>query len=279
MNVLKRFLCDTCQTLIDYRIGMSNRDIQPFQFACPECEERISFILGKDDAELTGAEEIVEFDGPFKGDNPFVELHLDFPVYFGKYERGHTTFFRVMGKIGQDGYHHLAARLEALNKILPYKRNMQRLITQYKRNDAASIEKICAEMPWIKYRSSKQEDLFAVVYSATSYLSSPFTIHDNNEHMSRELPKYFQMFHVKYPDGTKSYMQEILENNFLKNLHFDCLSLYPRLLDLDLPLRPLFFMITWKSTVTVKFLLGCQQQNLIPAITFIRILQRFFLAS
>lgn len=241
MNILKRFRCDTCQTLIDCRIGMSNRGIQPFQFACPKCEERISFVIGQDDAELTGAEDIAKFDGPFKGDNPFIELHLDFPVYFGEYELGKTTFFRVIGEIGQNEYFHLASRLEALNKILLHKRNLQRLITQYKRNDAVSIKRICEEMPWIQFKSDKQADLIAVAYSATSSLSSPFTIHENNERLSKGLPNYFQYFQHTYPLKTKDFMEEIIENSFLKNLHIDCLSLYPRLLDLVLPLRPAFF--------------------------------------
>ena len=106
MNICKCFRCITCGTEIDCRIGMSNRDVQPFQFACPVCEERISFVFGQPDYELQGAEEVEDFDGPFKGDKPFVDLHLDFPVYFGKYVMGMTTFFRVTREIGMESYSH-----------------------------------------------------------------------------------------------------------------------------------------------------------------------------
>lgn len=83
MNIGKRFKCNICGEIIDCRIGMSNRDVQPFQFACPNCEERITFVLGSSAGSLEGAEEIIDFDGPFKGEYPFVDLHLDFPVDFG----------------------------------------------------------------------------------------------------------------------------------------------------------------------------------------------------
>lgn len=99
MNICKCLQCNICGTKIDCRIGMSNRDIQPFQFACPNCEERISFVFGQEDGELRGANElIVNPKELFNGDNPFIDLHLDFPVYFGKYEMGMTTFMRVTRK-------------------------------------------------------------------------------------------------------------------------------------------------------------------------------------
>jgi len=75
---------------------MSNRNVQPFQFACQVCEERITFTLGSEKGDLTGASDIIDFKAPFTGENHFVELHLDFPIYFGKYTKGMTTFFRVM---------------------------------------------------------------------------------------------------------------------------------------------------------------------------------------
>lgn len=45
MNFLQQFKCLVCDTVIDTRIGMSNRDIQPFQFACPNCENNISLVM------------------------------------------------------------------------------------------------------------------------------------------------------------------------------------------------------------------------------------------
>lgn len=241
MNICKRFQCDTCQTLIDCRIGMSNRKVQPFQFACPVCEERIMFVFGTDNGELTGATDIVEFKGPFKGENPFVDLHLDFPVYFGKYKKGMTTFFRVIGEIGEDAFGHLSYRLQILNNILSMKRDLERVITQYKKGDVKNFERVCSGIPGVKLKTHKKEDVLAALYSATSIMSSPFTMHEENEEVSEGFSELYIWLHSNHHKLTISFVNEIIDNSFLRNLHFDCLSLYPRLVDMDLPLRPAFF--------------------------------------
>lgn len=240
MNICQCYECNTCGTKIDCRIGMSNRDIQPFQFACPQCEERISFTFGKADIELQGATEIA-FEGPFQGDNSFVDLHLDFPAYWGKYEMGMTTFLRVTQDIGMDAYHHLNHRLHMLNALYPLHVDLRSVITQYKRGDLENFERACSRIPGVELKSRKQEDVLAALYSATSIMSSPFTIHENNSELSKEAPKMLLWLHANYPEMTLKFLDQILDNGFLKNLHQDCLSLYPRLIAMDLPFRPAFF--------------------------------------
>lgn len=240
MNICQCYECNTCGTKIDCRIGMSNRDIQPFQFACPKCEERISFTFGKADIELQGATEIA-FEGPFQGDKPFVDLHLDFPAYWGKYEMGMTTFMRVTQDIGMDAYHHLNHRLHMLNAFYPLHADLRSVITQYKRGDLDNFARACSRIPGVELKSKRQEDVLAALYSATSIMSSPFTIHENNAELSKEAPKMLQWLHANHPEMMLKFLDQILDNGFLKNLHQDCLSLYPRLIAMDLPFRPAFF--------------------------------------
>ncbi|MGF1756648.1 hypothetical protein L4D76_01610 [Photobacterium sagamiensis] len=109
---------------------MSNRDIQPFQFACPSCEETIKFTFGVPDGALSGATEVKAINGIFDGSNPFVDLHLDFPVFFGEYEKGNTTFFNVIDAIGREALAHLNNRLNTLNNLYPKCRDLKRVITQ-----------------------------------------------------------------------------------------------------------------------------------------------------
>ncbi|WP_239793791.1 hypothetical protein [Brenneria goodwinii] len=220
---------------------MSNRDVQPFQFACPVCEERITFTIGSEKGDLTGASDIIDFKAPFTGENHFVELHLDFPVYFGKYTKGMTTFFRVMDEIGRDEFGHLAQRLDMLNRLYPLQRDLERVITQYKKGNINNFEKVCAKLPMEKLRSHKKEDVLASLYTATSIMSSPFTIHEQNEELAKGFPLLYQYLHGKHKKNVISFVEEIINNKFLKNLHFDCLGLYPRLVELDLPLRPALF--------------------------------------
>lgn len=217
---------------------MSNRDVQPFQFACPNCEEAISFAIGTSDGDLKGATDIKDFKGPFEGINPFVDLHLDFPVSFGKYEMGDTAFMRAIGELGEDAFNHLTNRLSLLDILYSKKRNLQRLITQYKRGDIRSFEKVCADIPEIELKSNKKEDVLAALYSATSIMSSPFTIHEHNKELSNKIPLLIQQLHEHHHDKTIKFINEISDNSFLKNLHHDCLSLYPKIIELDLPLRP-----------------------------------------
>ncbi|HBT2093590.1 TPA: hypothetical protein MPI41_003800 [Klebsiella pneumoniae] len=241
MNICKCFKCDTCNTLIDCRVGMSNRGIQPFQFACPKCEQRITFTIGCEKGDLEGATDILEFEGPFKGVNPFVDLHLDFPVYSGKYVKGMTTFFRVLGEIGQDAFGHLAHRLEVLNMLHPFKKELENAITQYKKGNINNFEKICSKIPGVNLRSQKKEDVLAAIYTATSIMSSPFTIMEDSEELSEEFPKIYIFLHENYHDKTIDFIDEIIKSGFIGNLHRDCLTLYPKIVQMDLPLRPALF--------------------------------------
>ncbi len=241
MNICKCFKCDTCNTLIDCRIGMSNRGVQPFQFACPICEETISFTIGSSNGELKGAADIKDFTAPFQGKNPFVDLHLDFPVSFGKYKMGNTAFMRAVSELEEDALSHLTLRLSTLNKLYPKQRDLQRLVTQYKRGDIKNFEKVCADILEIGLKSNKKQDVLAALYSATSIMSSPFTIHEHNKELSQNMPKMLQGLHNNYHDKTLEFIDKIIANSFLKNLHHDCLGLYPKVIALDLPLRPVLY--------------------------------------
>lgn len=241
MNICKRFKCNTCDTLIDCRIGMSNRDVQPFQFSCPNCEEIISFTIGADDEDLEGATDIVKFQGPFTGENPFVDLHLDFPVSFGAYRIGDTAYMKAVAELGLGAIGHLAQRLEVLNMLHKRCRDLQRLVTQYKRGDTKTFKKVCRTIPGVDLKSENKQDIIAALYSATSVMSSPFTVHEHNRELSQEMPRILTELYAADEGKFIEFSDVITENEFLKNLHHDCISLYPRIIELDLPLRPALY--------------------------------------
>ncbi|ACE83476.1 hypothetical protein CJA_3728 [Cellvibrio japonicus Ueda107] len=241
MNMCKCFKCDTCETLIDCRIGMSNRDIQPFQFACPSCEQKITFTFGTADGELAGASEILDFKAPFEGTNPFVDLHLDFPVEFGRYVMGNTAFMKTVSQLGHEAYHHLNHRLDLINILYSKQGSLKSLITQFKRGDIKTFEKVCAHVPGVSLKSHAKEDVLAAVYSATSIMSSPFTIHEHNEELSKQFPILLEMIYGQHPNKTTELLKSIIANDFLKTLHFDCLSVYPKIVEFDLLIRPALY--------------------------------------
>lgn len=189
MNFCTRYQCNTCSTLIDCRLGMSNRDVQPFQFACPECSEQITFTFGLDN--LEGAIEINEFNGPFTGENHFIDLYLDFPASFDKYIKGETAFMRVVSSMGKDSFYHLSLKLELLNKLGEHHRTLKRLISQYKQGNIKGFEKVIKSLTDLNFpplKTHKKEDIIAALYSATSVISSPLTIHEHNKELSERMP-------------------------------------------------------------------------------------------
>ena len=63
MNFNYQLKRHTCETLIDVRVGMSNRDETPMRFACVNCGEPIYIIYPrKGGIEIKGAESL-PFDG------------------------------------------------------------------------------------------------------------------------------------------------------------------------------------------------------------------------
>jgi hypothetical protein len=220
---------------------MSNRDVQPFQFSCPNCEEIISFTMGAGDGDLQGATDIVKFKAPFTGENPFVDLHLDFPVSFGAYRIGNTAYMKAVAELGTESVGHLAQRLAVLNMLHNKSRDLQRLVTQYKRGDTKSFKKVCRTIPGVDLKSEKKQDIIAALYSATSIMSSPFTVHEHNKELSEEMPRILSELYAAHKDKFIEFLDAIVLNEFLKSLHRDCICLYPRIIELDLPLRPALY--------------------------------------
>ncbi|AIE01919.1 TPA: hypothetical protein M4Y70_005706 [Klebsiella variicola] len=240
MNFLQQFKCLVCDTVIDTRIGMSNRDIQPFQFACPNCENNISFTLGEGEPVFNGAETVESND--FGTTNPFIDLHLDFPVGFGKYEIGKTAFLKITSAIGHEKYLMLNAHLNGMNYIYKHRDKLQRLITQYKQGNYNTFSNLMKELPTLKKpRSLKIQDILSALYTATSAMSFPFTIHAHNAEISEKMPQLLHYIQKNHPKQLNKFLDDIIGSGFLKSLHFDCLSLYPKMLDFELPSRPALY--------------------------------------
>ncbi|MGF1756649.1 hypothetical protein L4D76_01615 [Photobacterium sagamiensis] len=72
-------------------------------------------------------------------------------------------------------------------------------------------------------------------------MSSPFTIHEHNKELSNEIPKLLNWLYQYQNEQCINFFDEIIDSGFLQTLHFDCLSLYPKMLSFDLPLRPALY--------------------------------------
>lgn len=262
MNTNITITCDTCEQDIDCRIGYSNRKIQPLSFACPHCESLLLITLDTSEAPETK----FEFDGcapssvqptkGFDGKNPFIDLHLDFPVREGPYKQGETPFLVAMQELttacggnaneAHARYKYLTVHLTALNDIAEKSDEIKRLINLYfgknrqlfMQRAHAFLNKQMQQDKKLKH-DFKEQDTVATLYSVIAAAFFPFTIFENNKSISREVPNILRSVNS---NKLRELFDELQRTSFLTTIHRDCLRLYPRVLGFELQLRPALFI-------------------------------------
>lgn len=241
MNFNYRFKCLTCDGLIDARLGMSNRDIQPIQFSCPSCGENIEIkIFNHNKIKIKGAE-IIPFEGLFDGTNPFVDLHIDFPVSFGKYEVGQTPFMKAIERIGYKNYLFHNFRLDKLNVIYKQVDDLERIIRLYSKNPDL-FGRLCKNKFDEELRSTDQKDLNLTLYCVIAKVFFPFSMPSDNAVAVDSYMGVMAKLHQENKEGFEEFIKEIIDTNFLKNLQSDCLEIYPKILRSELAFRPVLFL-------------------------------------
>lgn len=211
------------------------------RFACPSCGESIgvNITFGKK-IKVLGADDM-DFRGPFDGSCPFVDLHIDFPVSFEKYEMGNTPFMRAVGRIGHENFSFHAMRLNALNALYPMTDELERIFRLYSKNHKL-FTTLCKSRFGEEVESSNQEDIDAALYRVIAKAFFPFSMpHDSGE----AVDKYLSVTKKLWSNNRKEFdlfIKELDESNFLANIRTDCLEIYPRILRAELALRPALFL-------------------------------------
>lgn len=256
MNTCMTITCCTCELDIDCRIGYSNRLIQPIQFSCPHCHTQLEIVLDISDAprsnfSYNGCEPSKQQpNGPFSGANPFVDLHLDFPVKFGKYVLGLTPWFASLAQVrkaaGGDQvkafemsqFH--AARLHALNHLYPKAEDLKRVINLYHgKNKQLFQRRAAAYLEEEQRESLLPQDLNATLYRVIAKAFLPFVVHEHGRNISEEFPRMLLELDSVALD---SFIEEIFSAGYIDAIQRDCLRVYPRIFDAELPLRPALFL-------------------------------------
>lgn len=190
MNINMTLICNTCNKNIDCRIGLSNREHQPLSFACPHCASLISISLPlKGPASIDGAKQCnAKNDALFDGQSPFVDLHIDFPVWVDKYMPGQTPFFVAMQKINVDraggmsrhqlmGFH--AQRLNQLNDLHGKAQEIRTILRLYRGANKQLFKKKAGDFLNVDLgQSLKPQDINAALYQFVSYVFNPFIHHE-----------------------------------------------------------------------------------------------------
>jgi hypothetical protein len=258
--------CDTCEQDIDCRIGYSNRRLQPLAFSCPHCDSQIGITL--DTSNAPGSKFIFdgckpaddEPSGAFDGRNPFIDLHLDFPVRSGEYQIGHTPFMMAMEDMtvasgGDSEKAHsmlkfLKAHLNVLNEMTEKAGEIKRLINLYNgRNKQLFQQRAATFLGMPEEKSLLPQDINATLYSVIAIAFFPFTVFDHSKEISEKMPKLMESI-----DREKlgEFIDQLDASEFLSTLQRDCLSIYPRIFNAELPLRPALFLDLTGNTEAEK---------------------------
>lgn len=252
MNHNITLTCSTCTKDIDFRLGMSNRDIQPFSVACPTCSALINLTITQGaGVELEGAKQLPDRQyGMFDGRNPFVDMHLDFPVYFGPYVMGATPFMRAIQMLQESAeelnlgtpmelYQFHNNRLNQLNFFREKSEKIRTIIRLYNGQDKKLFKKQVGEFLTTKENDSLlPQDVNATLYKFISFVFLPFLDHHTITKFVEDLGP-FVMNLAQATDGAfDSFVDMLHETKFLHNIQRDTLKIYPEIYDAELPLRP-----------------------------------------
>lgn len=246
--------CKVCSKDTDCRIGYSNREIQPLSFACPHCGSlmRITLDISNAPESKFSFESCHPSDNQprrmFDGSNPFVDLHLDFPVRFGKYVPGLTPFMSASQDLHDEDnpmmgilkmqFHN--ERLNQLNYFHNKADEIKTIIRLYGGNDKQLFKKRVGD--FLKKDmgpSLKPQDVNAALYQFLSVVFLPFV--DFGE--VKDVVDGFSDLSVKLPKpALGKFVETIVKAGFLANLQRDCLKIYPEIYHAEIALRPALFL-------------------------------------
>lgn len=254
MNINRTLTCTTCTKDVDVRIGLSNRDIQPLSFACPRCSALLHITISRGEGfVMDGAHESADQYGPFDGRNPFVDLHLDFPVWVGAYVKGDTPFMVAVGKVYPSAnemnvepielvqFH--TSRVNQLNHFRGKARDIRTIIGLYHGKDKALFKRqVEAFLSTKEGDSLAPQDVNATLYKFLSFVFLPFLHHGEITGFVNEFTEFMMRLAGARNAAFNEFVSHLDDTKFLKNLQRDCLALYPKIYDAELPLRPALFL-------------------------------------
>jgi len=220
---------------------MSNRAEQPLRFCCQECGSPIDILFGGKKSNISGATQ-VQGSEPFDDKTNFVDLHLDFPVHFGKYKMGDTPFMRAAQRVGTENISVHGKRLDYLDSTYADFSYFGTLLKFYIREKWGPFKNAIERRFGSKVASDKMQDINAALYEAIARTMWPFSVPNQS---AEDIKQYMQV-QMALAQNNKAaldaFIVEILDTGFLKNLQIACLEIYPKILKAEIPLRPVLFL-------------------------------------
>ncbi|WP_180312861.1 hypothetical protein, partial [Xanthomonas hortorum] len=171
-------------------------------------------------------------------------------VKFGAYTLGLTPWFAALNQLedanGGDRekaiqlsmFH--SSRLEILNQLYPRADELRRVINLYHGTNKQLFQKRAAEFLGEEQEQSLlQQDLNATLYRVIAKAFFPFVVHEHGREISEELPK---LLHGVDQEQLGLFIADLFTTGFLTDLQRDCLRIYPRIFDAEIPFRPALFL-------------------------------------
>ncbi|MCP3655819.1 hypothetical protein [Herbaspirillum sp.] len=249
MNINLSLICQTCGERTNCRVGLSNRSHQPLRFRCKDCGAPIDITLDLDfknggvSTTIVGArDDSCPEHFPFSKEVNFVDLHLDFPVTFDHYVMGLTPFMAAMGRISFESYHEFKFRIDSANQLYEDREKVRAIFTLYARDKNSLFKEKVLRYLDAKMPCDSALDRNRALYFAIEHAYAPFSEYQKNVDFVKGLTDKILQLNDKDTKATERFIREIVDTKFLKNFQVDCLQIYPRILDLELLLRPAIFL-------------------------------------
>ena len=188
------------------------------------------------DIQIIGATQID--DSRFSPDVNFVDLHLDFPVSFEPYQMGLTPFMRSAMRIDHNSIQIHLMNMNYLNEVHKASKEIKTVFTLYanNRNDLFR-EKVMAFLG-LDIPCETQLDRNRALYLAIEKAFFPFSEPSKNLDVVVAITQELIELEKENGDALTNFMNKIISSGFLRNVQKDCLEIYPRIIDIELMLRP-----------------------------------------
>ncbi|MBU6956915.1 hypothetical protein KRR23_04045 [Pseudomonas sp. CVAP len=253
MNINTILACATCEAETHCRIGMSNRKFQPLSFLCEGCGGAIEIDI-KDmvGSGLRNAVEVqFERDSLGEHDRFFIDLHLDFPIWSTTYVMGKTPYFVAIEMVDKDktfingipAVEIFRIRLDILNHFGEKFNEVKQLLKLYPKNNKELFRKKAIEFLKEEHSPSlAPQDINLLLYTVLSRVSLAFLEEETVKEVTSGYPQIIMQLAQTHREKLDEFYNYIKETGFLDGLQRDCLSLYGRIFELELYLRPAIFL-------------------------------------
>lgn len=217
-----RFVCPTCKSPIDVDFN--------YKTSHEDASFHVTGAINQDDVNIEDAEH-------------FVDLHLDFPIYYGKYEMGLTPFLRATEMTSFENLQLFVQRIAILDQRVEESNEIKNIIRLYTtENWGVYKKKIHEYLPKDQFPCELPIDRNKCLYQFLEIAFMAYSNSKENVEFVTKLSRNLYNISKTKTEAFNNFLTEIISTNFLKELQKECIQIYPRILDAHLILRQAIFL-------------------------------------